>query len=133
MNSEEIFTFALGLESPWSIKEIKFDKSNSRLDIYLVFTRGHRFPSGDGNSSTAHDTVARSWQHLNFFQHNCYLHAKVPRIKQSDGSIKTQSVLWARPNSGFTLLFEAFSLLLIENEMPVNKAAEIMRINPNRL
>lgn len=133
MNSEEIFTFALGLEAPWSIKEIKFDQSNSRLDIYLIFTKGHRFPSGDGNSSTAHDTVSRSWQHLNFFQHNCYLHAKVPRVKQSDGSIKTQSVPWARPNSGFTLLFEAFSLLLIENEMPVNKAAEIMRVNPHRL
>jgi len=133
MNSEEIFTYALGLEDPWFIKDITFDKSHSRLDIYLGFTRGHRFDIGDGHSSTAHDTVNRSWQHLNFFQHNCYLHAKVPRVKQSNGSIKTQSVPWARPNSGFTLLFEAFSLLLIENEMPVNKAAEIVRVNPNRL
>ena len=92
MNSKEIFTFALGLEDPWFIKEIKFDKSNSRLDIYLGFTRGFRFSTGEGNSSTAHDTVERSWQHLNFFQHNCYLHAKVPRVKQSNGLIKTQTL-----------------------------------------
>ena len=133
MNSQEIFTIALGLEEPWSIKEIKFDDLNSRLDIYLGFTRGHRFPIDDDSLSTAHDTVGRSWQHLNFFQHTCYLHARVPRVKQLDGSVKTQSVPWARPNSGFTLLFEAFSLLLIENEMPVNKAAEIVRVNPHRL
>ncbi len=58
---------------------------------------------------------------LTFFQHKCYLHAKVPRVMQSDGKIKTQEVPWARKGSGFTLLFEAFSMLLIENEMPVNK------------
>lgn len=61
------------------------------------------------------------------------MHAKVPRVKQSNGFVKTQTVPWARPNSGFTLLFEAFSLLLIENEMPVNKAAEIVGVNPHRL
>ena len=133
MSSEEIFTFALGLEAPWSIKEILFDKSNSRLDIYLVFAKGHRFPTGDGHSSTAHDTVERHCQHLNFFQHNCYLRAKVLRVKQSNGRVKTQAVPWARPNSGFTLLFVAFSLLLIENEMPANKAAEIVGVNPHRL
>ncbi len=34
-NSEQIFTIALGLEDPWSIKEIIFDRDNSQLDIYL--------------------------------------------------------------------------------------------------
>jgi transposase len=132
-NSQEIFAIALALESPWNIKEIKFDKNNSRLDIYLNFTKGHKFKSTDDALYTAHDTLERSWQHLIFFQHHCYLHAKVPRIKQSDGKIRTQSVPWARSKSGFTLLFEAFSMLLIENEMPVNKAAKIVDVYPNRL
>jgi len=108
MNSEEIFTIALSLEDPWFIKEIKFDTSNSRLDIYLGFTKGYRFATEGDNFSTAHDTVERSWQHLNFFQHTCYLHAKVSRVKQGDGSVNTQAVPWARSKSGFTLLFEAF-------------------------
>jgi len=42
-------------------------------------------------------------------------------------------VPWARPNSGFTLLFEAFVMALIENEMPVNKAATILNVYANRL
>lgn len=87
----------------------------------------------DGQAYSAHDTNERSWQHLNFFQHTCYLHAKVPRVKQSDGKIRTQPVPWARKGSGFTLLFEAFAMLLVENEMPVNKAAKIVQVYPNRL
>ncbi len=132
-NSEEIFSIALGLQEPWSIKDVQLDKETLRLDIYLQFTRGYKFDMPDGQSYTAHDTIERHWQHLNFFQHECYLHANVPKVKQSDGKMKTQEVPWARGGSGFTLLFEAFSMLLIENEMPVNKVAKVLDVYPNRL
>lgn len=132
-NSQEIFAIALGLESPWHIKEVKFDKANSRLDIHLSFEKGHKFKSSDGDLYTAYDTVERTWQHLNFFQHHCYLHARVPRVKQKDGKVQTQQVPWSRAQSGFTLLFEAYAMLLVENEMPVNKAAKILGVYPNRI
>ncbi len=35
--------------------------------------------------------------------------------------------------SGFTLLFEAFSMFLIECEMPVSKAAEALSVYPQRI
>ena len=132
-NSTDIFSIALGLQKPWLIKEVIFNRDNSQLDIHLEFTKGYKFTTEDGQGYTAHDTVERRWQHLNFFQHKCYLHAKIPRVKQADGKVKTQAVPWARKGSGFTLLFEAFTMLLIENEMPVNKAAKIVQVYPNRL
>ena len=132
-NSEQIFALALGISNPWRIDKVNFDESSSRLDIYLKFTRGHKFKMEDGIEYTAYDTVSRKWEHLNFFQHKCYLHANVPRVKQSNGKIETQSVPWARKGSGFTLLFEAFTMLLIENEMPVNKVAKVVKVYPNRL
>ena len=132
-NSEQLFAIALGLEQPWLIKKIIFNKEKSQLDIHLYFTRGTKFEMDDGNDYTAHDTVERTWQHLDFFQHKCYLHANVPKVKQADGKIKTYPVPWARKGSGFTLLFEAFSMLLIENEMPVNKVAKVVKVYPNRL
>jgi transposase len=104
-NSEQIFAIALGLKEPWFIEKILFDQEKSQFDIYLKFTKGSEFQMEDGNLYTAHDTVERKWQHLNFFQHTCYLHARVPKVKQSDGKIKTQTVPWARKGSGFTLLF----------------------------
>ena len=65
---------------------------------------------------------------MDFFQHKCYLHARVPRIEQSDGKIRQQSVPWARSGSGFTLLFEAYAMLLIESEMPVSKVADCVQV-----
>lgn len=132
-NSAEIFAMALGLEKPWKITKILFDKDSHQLDIHLEFTKGSKFKMEDGAEYTAHDTIERKWQHLNFFQHTCFLHAKVPKVKQKDGKTTTQPVPWARKGSGFTLLFEAFSMLLIENEMPVNKVGKILQVYPNRL
>ena len=132
-NSAQIFGIALGLEKPWHIEKIVFNKELSQLDIYLHFTRGFKFKMDDSQEYTAHDTVLRKWQHLDFFQHKCFLHAKVAKVKQADGKIKTYPVPWARKGSGFTLLFEAFAMLLIENEMPVNKVAKVVKVYPNRL
>ncbi len=132
MNSNQIFEMALGLDRPWFVAKINMIKSvegiQGQIDIYLDFEKGFKFPGGK-----THDTVERTWQHLNFFQHKCYLHARVPRVKTTEGKTETVKVPWARSGSGFTLLFEAFSMLLIESEMPVCKAADIMDVYPQRL
>jgi transposase len=44
-----------------------------------------------------------------------------------------QQVLWTRSGSGFTLLFEAFTMLLIQSEMPVYKAAKLVKVYPHRI
>lgn len=137
MNSNQIFEMALNLGKPWFIEEIKMSviegTLNGQIDIFLNFEKGSKFTDSLGVSCSVHDTVERSWQHLNFFQHTCYLHARVPRMRTSDGKTTTVPVPWAREGSGFTLLFEAFSMLLIESEMPVNKAADVMGVYAQRL
>jgi transposase len=137
MNSNQIFEMALNLGKPWFIKEIKMSVTegtmNGQIDIFLDFEKGSKFNDIQGAPCSIHDTVERRWQHLNFFQHTCFLHARVPRINTADGKTATVQVPWAREGSGFTLLFEAFSMLLIESEMPVNKAADIMGVYAQRL
>ena len=113
---------ALGLVSSWYVAEVKlFDKpesSSKELHIYVNFRRGHEFVLADGRSDKSYDTVEKVWQHLHFFQHRCFLHCRVPRIKVSDGSVVLVSVTYSRCGSGFTLLFEAFC---------INKAMDIVR------
>jgi transposase len=46
------------------------------------------------------------------------------------GKVCTVEVPWALPGSGFVLLFEALALALIERKMPVNRVAEILKVNP---
>jgi len=135
-NSKKLFEIALQLQEPWYIKDIQFrniGQVNGQLDIYLDFTSGSKFQDSTGAACPVHDTKSKIWQHLDFFQHTCFLHARVPRIKTTSGSIKLVDVPWARPNSGFTLLFEAFAMTLIESEMPINSAAQILKVWAPRL
>jgi transposase len=136
MNSKELFGLALGLESPWHIREVCLTESSANereLHIYLDFTRGSKFLSRTGEYTTAYDTEDKSWQHLNFFQHRCYLHARVPRLQDADGKVYQICVPWSRPGSGFTLLFEAYAMLLIESEMPVSKMSQTLSVSQPRI
>ena len=62
-----------------------------------------------------------------------YLHCRVPRIKSSTGEVKLIDIPWARSGSGFTLLFEAFVMKLIECEMPINKVGATVREDSHRI
>lgn len=132
MNSIEIFQMALQLSTPWHITNVSFKeatKGKKELHIEIGFEKGYSFDKG----AKVHDTKERTWRHLNFFEHECYLHCKVPRVKLADGKVRTAEVPWARKGSGFTLLFEAFGMALIEREMPVNKVADLIGEYPQRL
>ncbi|TXL01062.1 ISL3 family transposase [Methylococcaceae bacterium HT1] len=137
MNSESLFSMALGLQSPWKVEEIIFSNDNileqNELHLQIGFESGARFADESGVLCPVHDTVDRQWQHLSFFEHSCYLHCSVPRITTTDGKVRTVEVPWARPGSGFTLLFEAMAWALIEREMPVNRVAEMLKVNPQRI
>jgi len=67
-------------------------------------------------------------RHLNFFQHECYLEAKVPRIVKGEGHVRQAEVLWAGKLNGFTLLFEAL-ILQIARCMPPNQLKEIIGVS----
>jgi transposase len=73
-----------------------------------------------------------NWRHLNFFQHQAWLHARVPRVRCPNCGIKKINVRWARPGSGFTLLFEALVMAMIP-AMPVNAAARQIGEHDTRL
>jgi len=137
MESKAIFELGLGLKKPWYIKEVKLsasiNSSQKEMHIEIDFQRGSKFIDKTGKECPVHDPSERKWQHLNFFEYPCYIHARIPRIIDKEGNVKTIEVPWARSGSGFTLMFEAFAMLLIESEMPVNKAAYTLRVYAQRI
>ena len=119
LEMHELFRVALGLDKPWQVDRVEFDAEQGHLELWLNFPRGSRFacPQCEKPGGAVHDTVERTWRHLNFFEHRSDLHARVPRVKCPDCGVKTVEVPWARPGSGFTLLMEAFLLLLVQGGM----------------
>jgi transposase len=84
MNSEELFRRLLGPEESWIIREIKFDHQGKRVNIFIDFPKGSRFPCPVcGMQYGAHDTEDRIWTHLNIFQYPAFVHARKQRIKFS--------------------------------------------------
>jgi len=115
------------------VTEVKFDPALKELHLHLGFARGSAFLCPVcGSSCKAYDSEARVWRHLNFFEHESYLHANLPRVKCSSCGVKVAEVPWARPGSGFTLLFEAMILTLCKH-MPVFAVARIVGEHDTRL
>lgn len=137
MQLEKLFSEALGVKAPWKIVSLEFDSVKKKLDINVDFERGSAFEYEDPvtrekGTYGAYDTVEKSWRHLNFFEHECYIHARVPRVKPASGGIKLISPPWSGGAHGFTLLFEALILQLCKN-MPVNQAGKILKVSDYRL
>ena len=135
MDSAKLFEAALSITAPWFIKDIAFDPDKQRLDIHIDFKRGSSFASKNPEVSgeyKVHDTVKKTWRHMNFFQHECYLHCRTPRIKPGSGAVELVSPPWAGKNTGFTLLFEAFIIELCRY-MPVHAVCKIIGENDNKI
>ena len=109
----KLFEAALGIASPWYINGIEFDVAKKTLSIAVDFIAGSRFavPGVEG-SHPAHDTVPKRYRHLNFFQHECHLEVRVPRVRLPDGGIRQVEPDWVGRLAGFTLLFEALIMAM---------------------
>jgi len=126
MQSEALFEQALGVTSPWYLRETAFDSGKQTLTIRVDFGRGSRFAHPDEpGEHPVHDTQLKRYRHLNFFQHECFLEVRVPRVKLSDGAVRLVEPPWAGRLSGFTLLFEALVLSLCR-EMPFAAVARLV-------
>lgn len=136
--TKELFQMALNVTDPWFVSDLKFDVESKRLDIYIDFKKGSTFSFFDKEEDKelvglkAYDTSNKTWKHLNFFEHECYLHTRVPRVKLPDGKVKQIQTPWEGLSNGFTLLFEALLLQLCQ-AMPVNKVATITKTSDDKL
>ena len=131
---ETLFTSALGLQAPWVVSKVELNILKSRID-FDVTCEATKLPCpackelGQG----IHDRITRDWRHMDFFQYEAWLHADVPRVHCNACGKTTQvDVPWARPGSGFTLLFEALALSLCQT-LPVAQAAQQLRVKSKRL
>lgn len=135
MNTESLFTAALGLMPPWQVLDIQFDPEKGRIDFKVGFPSGSKFtcPGCGEADQGVHDTRSRTWRHLNFFQYQAFLHADLPRVRCSKcGKTKQVPVPWARPGSGFSLLMEAL-LVVLAKQMPVRAIAQLLGLHDGQI
>lgn len=132
MDMKMIFSAALGINEPWFVNDVRFNAENKRLDIDLNFKPGSKFEVSGIGCFGAYDTVQKSWRHLNFFEHECYLNARVPRVKDDNGTLHTVMPGWSGLSNGFTLLFEAL-IIQLAMSMPVAKVSALLKVSSGKI
>ena len=139
MDTSHLFTAALQLQSPWKVGSVDFrdaDGGRQELHIMIGFEPGARFHCPETgcreDACPVHDRRERVWRHLNFFQHKAFIHAAMPRVTCPEHGVRTVPAPWARPGSGFTLLFEAWAVEMARH-LPAGTLAEQLDETDTRL
>jgi len=129
----QLFEAALGIARPWFVQSVDFDAVRKVLTIKVDFVAGTRFPSpGVPGQHPVHDTQTKRLRHLNFFQHECFLEVRMPRVKLPDGRVVLVEPGWVGKLSGFTLLFEALVLAMAQ-QMTFAAVADLTRLSWHRV
>ena len=131
--TDKLFEMALGISAPWYVAGADFNAQARTLTIRVDFAPGSRFAvPGVAGEHPVHDTVSKRYRHLNFFQHECFLEVRVPRVRLPEGTVRQVEPPWAGKLSGFTLLFEALVLMLCQ-QMTFAAAARLVGESRHRV
>lgn len=122
----------LGLNDSWSVDDVDLDLERCHLRIRLKHAGGSlTCPECGSDCPKADNAPTRTWRHLDTMQFTTEIEAAIPRCRCPDCGTKTISVAWADKHSRFTLMFEAFSIRVLQAAANVKKAAELLGLSWN--
>lgn len=130
MQDKELYQHILGLQSPWSVSEVKLDMESQEIRVRVEHHRGTKFscPDCQQQLSCYDHGEERQWRHLDSCQFKTILTARVPRVECPTHGVKSVMVPWASPNSRFTMLFERFAIDVLKMTQTVKGAMTILRL-----
>ncbi len=123
MEMSKVLEQLLPLGKDWEISEVVLQEDLKRITITVGYKPD--FYRVEGNSYKLYDELPeREWQHLPWFQYRCYIKCKTPRYVSTEG-VKSISVPWAESRKGYTNLFAAQVIAMLQLVQVQNKVAVI--------
>lgn len=133
MSTNALFEAALGIKPPWHVQGIEFEADKQLLTIFVDFPAGTHFTHPEvAGEHPVHDTKIKRLRHLSFFQHECYLEVRMPRVRLPSGAVRLVEPDWIGKLDGFTLLFEALVVMLCQ-QMPFAVVARLVNLSWHRV
>jgi transposase len=130
MDIEEHYSQLLGIHSPWQISHVDLKMQEQRVDIEIEYAADEGPCPECGSICPKHDErKRRSWRHLDTMQFATYLHCELPRVRCKEHGAKTVKTPWAEKNSRFTLLFEGFTIRVLQAARSVEEARKLLGLN----
>jgi len=133
LSPEQFFSQILQIETPFTVNRVETVMAGTTIEeviLHVGVSSAYRPVGYDYVHSKHH----RRWQHLHLFQYPCYIECDVPVYqRKSDNQTLQLPVPWSRPQSGFTLLFEAHVLALIHMTASIAVVARHLNVYPQRI
>lgn len=129
MDNLEFYERILDLGEGWKITEITINKAVHEVEIYAEYVLEEGLFPGTNERSKIYDLrPMRRWRHLNTLQYKTFINARIPRVKNSKGDIRTIEISWADKRVGYTFLFESLVIETLKISKNQTKTAEYLEI-----
>jgi transposase len=131
MRDVELYQQILGLESPWSVRDVVLNIDEERVDIHVQHPEGVKWqcPHCARELSCYDHDPERTWRHLDTCQLETHLHARIPRVNCVEHGVVQVSVPWSEERGRFTLLMERFIIQALLACQTTQGACELLRIS----
>jgi transposase len=106
MNDKDLFTQAIGVQPPWTVKEVRMDVAAQRVEVEVECAQTVWADPETKQRLHIHGYEERRWRHLDTMQFETIIVARVPRLKYPDGHTELLPIAWAEPHSRHTLFLK---------------------------
>lgn len=135
-NSVKMLAGSLRLEDPWYIISTEFNEEEPAIHIHVGIDKAAALccpVCGAPTKRYGYEPKERIWRHADFLFYLCYVHhCKRPSVLCDKYSTVQMSAPFERKNSRFTLLFEGYAMLLLQ-DIPRARAPVCFAVTKSRL
>lgn len=117
----------LGLQRPWRVTEVQLDQQRQCVETFVVYDAAGSCPIC-GVAATKHDHRERRWRHLDIYQYQAFVIARVPRVDCPEHGVQQLPVPWAEKSGNFTALFERLVISLLA-ETSISGVAKLTKLS----
>ena len=126
---------SLRLEDPWYIIGAEFNEEEPAIHIHVGVDKTAALccpVCGAPTKRYGYEPKERIWRHADCLFYPCYVHCKRPRVLCDKCGTVQVNAPFERKNSRFTLLFEGYAMLLLQ-DVPRARASRLLRCDEKSL
>jgi transposase len=129
MEFSEFLKKLLGIGVDFEVSKVETNEEKKQIHIYLEYLP--KCFKLDGRDFPIYDHAPkRKWQHLNWFEYQCYLHCSLPRYVNSQGKVTTIDIPFAPKSRSYTNKFSQHAILYLQIVRVQNTVANLLKTTP---
>ncbi len=129
MNIEDHYGMLLGIAHPWRVTKVELGLTSQKVDIYVTYSSSEWMCPVCGAKAQGYDHLKeQTWRHLDVMQFETLIHCRLPRCQCPEHGVKTIKAPW-ESRRGFTVMFEAFAVQVLQAAGTVQQGAKLLRIS----